>query len=263
MATIIGTLPNNLQNGTIADASQVMADLNFIVNQVNANAIAAGTTVPGAFLGTQVFTSSGTYTPTTGMTKVIGIAQGGGGAGGGASGAVGGNVSLGAPGGAGTWAQFFLTSVQVGASQIITIGGGGAGAAGGNGFAGGVTSIGTLISCPGGVGGTTSVNVAAPAQIGNGSSTGGGLPTGSGTILSYQLGVCQYLVQAYSGTVGQGGAGASSGFGPGASPAPMNTPPVNANNYGAGGGGTVVNAAGGTGTGGSGKGGIVILFEYA
>lgn len=36
---IIGALPNNLQNGTTADASQVMADLNFIVNQVNANAL--------------------------------------------------------------------------------------------------------------------------------------------------------------------------------------------------------------------------------
>jgi hypothetical protein len=39
MSGIIGTLPANLQNGTNADASQVMADLNFIVNQVNANAV--------------------------------------------------------------------------------------------------------------------------------------------------------------------------------------------------------------------------------
>ncbi|WP_157378407.1 hypothetical protein [Burkholderia ubonensis] len=42
MAGIIGTLPANLQNGTVADASQVMSDLNFIVNQVNANAQPAG-----------------------------------------------------------------------------------------------------------------------------------------------------------------------------------------------------------------------------
>ncbi|HDR9098872.1 TPA: hypothetical protein QDB15_002093 [Burkholderia vietnamiensis] len=40
---IIGNLPNNLQNGTTADASQVMADFNFIVNQVNANANQIGT----------------------------------------------------------------------------------------------------------------------------------------------------------------------------------------------------------------------------
>ncbi|MCP3714886.1 hypothetical protein [Paraburkholderia sp. CNPSo 3281] len=41
--SIIGNLPDNLQNGTTADASQVMADLNFIVNQVNANAVPLGT----------------------------------------------------------------------------------------------------------------------------------------------------------------------------------------------------------------------------
>ena len=39
---IIGTLPNNIQNGQLADAVPLMADLNFIVNQVNANASAAG-----------------------------------------------------------------------------------------------------------------------------------------------------------------------------------------------------------------------------
>lgn len=35
---IIGNLPNNLANGTTADATQVMADFNAIVNSVNANA---------------------------------------------------------------------------------------------------------------------------------------------------------------------------------------------------------------------------------
>lgn len=38
LAAIIGALPNTLLNGTTADATQVMADLNWIVNQVNANA---------------------------------------------------------------------------------------------------------------------------------------------------------------------------------------------------------------------------------
>ena len=38
LAAIIGTLPNTLTNGTTADATQVMADFNYIVNQVNANA---------------------------------------------------------------------------------------------------------------------------------------------------------------------------------------------------------------------------------
>jgi hypothetical protein len=37
-AVIIGALPAQLTNGTTADATQVMADLNWIVNQVNGNA---------------------------------------------------------------------------------------------------------------------------------------------------------------------------------------------------------------------------------
>jgi hypothetical protein len=40
--TIIGTLPFTLQNGTIADANQVMSDFNTIVASVNANAAASG-----------------------------------------------------------------------------------------------------------------------------------------------------------------------------------------------------------------------------
>ena len=38
LAAIIGTLPNNIQNGQTADAVPLMADLNWIVNQVNSNA---------------------------------------------------------------------------------------------------------------------------------------------------------------------------------------------------------------------------------
>lgn len=43
LATIISALPNNIQNGQTADAVPLMADLNHIVNQVNANAVEAGT----------------------------------------------------------------------------------------------------------------------------------------------------------------------------------------------------------------------------
>ncbi|KWN69146.1 tail fiber domain-containing protein [Burkholderia ubonensis] len=39
MMAIVGSLPVNLTNGTTADASQVMSDLNYIANQVNANAM--------------------------------------------------------------------------------------------------------------------------------------------------------------------------------------------------------------------------------
>jgi hypothetical protein len=39
---IVGTLPNNIQNGQVEDAVPVMANLNWIINQVNANAQAIG-----------------------------------------------------------------------------------------------------------------------------------------------------------------------------------------------------------------------------
>ena len=45
--SIIGSLPYILQDGTVADANQVMADLNFIKSAVNANATPLSAT--GAF----------------------------------------------------------------------------------------------------------------------------------------------------------------------------------------------------------------------
>ena len=49
--TIIGSLPINLLNNTLADATQVMSDFNYIVTQVNANA--AALTGGNAFTGAQ------------------------------------------------------------------------------------------------------------------------------------------------------------------------------------------------------------------
>ena len=42
VAQIVGALPFTLQNGSIADANQVMANLNTIVAAVNANSANAG-----------------------------------------------------------------------------------------------------------------------------------------------------------------------------------------------------------------------------
>lgn len=44
LSLIVGALPVTLINGTTADATQVMADLNWIINQVNANAAPLATT---------------------------------------------------------------------------------------------------------------------------------------------------------------------------------------------------------------------------
>src|SRR5882757_10399578 len=63
-AQIVGALPFTLQNGTIADANQVMSDLNTIVAGVNANAATAGIntniTALNSLTTPLVYTSGGT-----------------------------------------------------------------------------------------------------------------------------------------------------------------------------------------------------------
>jgi len=63
MTTIIGALPDNLTNGTTADASQVMANFNTIVSDVNTNAVAQG--------------ANSTITSLSGLTTPLSVAQGG------------------------------------------------------------------------------------------------------------------------------------------------------------------------------------------
>lgn len=94
----------------------------------------------------QVFKSSGTYTPSTGVAKVLVRAWGGGGGGGTTnSGAIGGPG-----GGGGAYVEAFITNST---SQTITIGAGGTGGVANNGTnstAGGDTSFGSLLVAKGG-----------------------------------------------------------------------------------------------------------------
>src|SRR3954471_20116985 len=69
----------------------------------------------------QVFTASGTYTPTPGMVACVIECVGGGGGGGGAQ-SVGGNNGAGAGGGGGGYSRTYATAATVGASQTVTIG---------------------------------------------------------------------------------------------------------------------------------------------
>lgn len=67
--TIVGNLPVSLQNGQTADASQVMSDLNFIVNQVNANA--ADVSLVALLAGNNAFVGNQTITGTLGVSGPI------------------------------------------------------------------------------------------------------------------------------------------------------------------------------------------------
>jgi hypothetical protein len=211
----------------------------------------AGTGVKTVSL--QVFTASGTYTPSAGMVYCIAESIGGGGAGGGtngtATGAAGG-------GGAGGYSRARLTAAQIGASKTITIGAGGtSGTAGFHpGNAGGDSSVGTLCIGKGGSGGAGGAGSSGAAGAGGVAGTGDYTPAGqSGTV--------------GANTLGLGGAGGSSPFGGGA---PFNyqtggstAGAAGVANTGGGGAGAADFTGAGTAAGGPGGSGIVIITEYS
>ena len=78
-AQIVGTLPFTLQNGTVADANQVMADLNAIVSGVNLNAANAGAnsniTALNGLTTPLVYTAGGSSTYIGGVSAGVANAQ--------------------------------------------------------------------------------------------------------------------------------------------------------------------------------------------
>ncbi|EHC5015236.1 carbohydrate kinase [Escherichia coli] len=213
----------------------------------------------GRLLNIQVFTSSGTYTPTAGTTRIKVKAVGGGGAGGGAVPTSTG-VSAGGGGGSGAYAEGYYTSGFSGLT--VTIGAGGASASGAVGGNGGTTSFGALISCPGGGGG----------QIGTASNTTivyssqgapGGTPTGSGLIVSGKGQPGQNGAAIGTAGIGIAGIGSPSPFGGGGTQAVNGNNGAPAASYGSGGGGTCNAPSQPAHSGGVGAPGVVIIEEYA
>jgi len=256
---IIGTLPVTLQNGTVADANQVMSDFNFIVNQVNANALPTTALIGGTqLLNIQVFTSSGTYTPTTGTTRAYVEVLGAGGAGGGAA-LTGGNFSIGGGGGAGAYSRGLIVSPVSGA---VVVGAGGTGVAGGTGNTGGNSGFQGLIVCTGGLGGQASAAGGSVQALGGG---GGGVST-PGSILALSGANGGSAFGYVTGTIGLAGFGANSAFGGGGiGQVSVNVSGTNANSGGFGAGGSGAFNGGGQAAraGGNGSNGLIIVYEYA
>jgi hypothetical protein len=122
-----------------------------------------GTVAAGASI--QVFTASGTYTPTAGKTTFLAFVTGGGGGGGGGSG---GNEG-GGGGGGGSGFRLY-TSAEMGSTAAITFGAGGA--------------MGESNPTAGGAGGTSQVDPAGTgltlSAFGGGGGSGGGATPGAG-----------------------------------------------------------------------------------
>jgi hypothetical protein len=215
--------------------------------------------VGGGLLGVQVFGASSTYVPTPGTGRVRVTAIGGGGAGGGVGVASSGNVSLGAPGGAGTVAQGLYTAAQVGASLAVTVGVGGAPASGSMGGSGGSTSFGALLTCPGGPGGGVSSDTPSPNLNANGSVSSSAI----GTVLWQALGGSDGFSFALSASGGAGGPGGRSWFGIGTPPVAFNGAAVAGVSPGAGGSGIAIGSGVGPFPGGAGAAGLVLIEEFA
>lgn len=220
---------------------------NTIINNYNYNNQING-------IAGRTFTSSGTYTPTSGMKFCIIDCHGGGGAGASVSTTISNLTSIGSGGGSGGWARGLYTSTQIGASQAVTIGTG-------------TNSVGSLISATAGSAGTAT----STANNNNYLSVGGAGGTATnGNIFNLPgmqggLATC-CLVGAY---VGNGGCGGQGYMGRGAG---YNGNPVSSNgvaginavaNSGAGGsGGYVLQASSTSKTGGTGAAGIVTILEF-
>lgn len=213
-----------------------------------------------ATVAVQVFTVSGTYTPATGMSYCIIECIGAGGAGGG----VGGNSTYvlgGGGGGAGGYSRKRATAVEIGVSQVVTIGAGGTGGTG-NGNSGGTTSLGALCVANGGSGGTgATISNAGPGGSGATAGTGNVAATGATGLAGV------YWAAAPAGFGPPAGAGGNSYYGGGGA-AGLGTPTGSAANggaaagYGAGGGGASANNAGNNANGGNGSSGLVIITEF-
>ncbi|QLG96687.1 tail fiber protein (plasmid) [Pseudomonas yamanorum] len=178
------------------------------VNQGNIDVAALAAKVQGfefgRLLNIRVFTENTIYIPTPGTKTIIAEGEGGGGSGGGTLATVSGQAFGGSGGGAGSYAKAMFTSGFSGIA--ITIGPGGAASApGGDGVRGGTTSFGTLLTIPGGVGGTVGAGIISAQK------DFGDMPTG-GNIVA-RPGPAGFTGMAFG--EGVGGRGADSRFGSG------------------------------------------------
>lgn len=241
-------LPNKVPGAT---DSSIIKDA---AGNFYSTAITGGGSVTGSLINVQYLTASGTYTPTTGTTRIlVQMLAGGGGGGGGASTVTGVNVSAGGGGGSGGYIQKYITPVS--GSYTYTIGSGGsAGFGSANGSIGGNTTFvngATTYSCFGGEGGTfvPSGNTLQLARGGNGGGT-----SGNGDINSQgnvgTVGIGYNSTQSFPGT------GAGSPFGGGGQGT------TNGSGYGSGGGGSANPNGTSDRAGGNGAPGIIIIYEF-
>ena len=200
------------------------------------------------------FTSSGTFTVPSGVTKISAVLIGGGGAGGGSGSGSGGN---GGGGGGLIYVNDF--PVTPGQTLAVIVGAGGGGVSGGTGGNGGNSSITGIATAFGGTGGAAdyqqSVGAGGAGEGGSGGATGG-----SGGRATLTTGAGGGGAAGYSGNGGTGGnaavinggvAGSGGGAGGGGSPTESGSGGGGVGILGQGTSGSLSNDAGNAGSGGA------------
>jgi len=212
-------------------------------------------------IGSQVFVTPGSFIYSASLfTKFVWVrCQGAGGGGGGGTSPDVSTLSPGAGGGSGAFTERLLTVNQAN-GQTVTVGAGGAAGTGAaNGGNGGQSSLGSLVTAPGGLGGASNTNPLALAAVNGG--LGGSAGTGDfsspgnngGHGIALTLGFGLNATQTGFGGAGFWGGGGSSFVA--SSGADGNA----GRGYGSGGGGGC--ALNGTQLGGPGAGGCVYIVE--
>jgi hypothetical protein len=210
------------------------------------------------------FTGSGTFTKSdyTGLRAVRVRCQAGGNGGGGAAATGASQTSGGSGGQGGGYAESFILTALLAASETVTVGGGGAGNSGASGSEGADSSFGTLVVAD--HGDASSVGLVAGAAGTGGFVTGGKTTqtsTGDLTISGGGGGAGGRI--GVSGAVG--GTGGSSQLGNGGSGSGVTTGAAAGTDgtlYGAGGGGACVGPSQTARAGGAGAAGIVLVDIY-
>jgi len=221
-------------------------------------------------LNIQTFSSTGTYTPTSGMVYCLVRMVGSGGGGGGVASTTSSQLSTSSGGGAGEYAEgvfSYSTIVGSGTKASVTIGTAGSGGSAGanNGSSGNTTSLtanngsGTLLlSAAGGGGGIGgSATGTGISTLGGAGGSGG---TGSGTVIHTPGAVGGYCFNAFASSILIGGNGGSSLFGPGGAPAQGAA--NNGVSPGSGGSGAANSTSGSARAGGNGAAGYVEIIEF-
>lgn len=215
----------------------------------------------GGLLGIQKFTANGTYTPTPGMKNCIIEYVGGGGGSGVVVSTTASQTSAVGGGASGSYGKALITAATIGASQAITIGaagvGGSAGSAGG---AGGTTSVGSILTAPGGGGSPASVATATSSSDVGAGGLSGSVATGGNIInTSGEQGAFGFAILSKT----LGGGGGSNPLGSGGQSSGASFTPTSGTGYGAGAGGWANGVSTAAKVGIAGLPGVVIIYEYA